>query len=144
LKGNLLKLQDIKKNNEWCDKNRVLLLACFQILVDFIEKEKPQRIVDYKSDKEHKRQWKELQTLYHYWKKERPRLQKDAERALRKSGINMVPDPSKKSGTRSVAIKFTFKDKRVFNLGSRLEDKLDRLDDEMLQRLINMRHHLWC
>jgi hypothetical protein len=66
LKGNLLKLQSIKKNNEWCDKDQVLLFACFQILVDFIEKEEPQKIVDYKSDKEHKRQWKELQTLYRY------------------------------------------------------------------------------
>ena len=144
MKGNLLKLQSIKKNNEWCDKDQVLLLACFQILVDFIEKEEPQKIVDYKSNKEHKRQWNELQTLYRYWKSERPRMQKDAQKALRKSGIKMVSDPSENSGVRSVAIKFTFKDKKAFNLGCRLEDKLDRLDDEMLRRLINMRHHLWC
>jgi hypothetical protein len=145
MKGNILKLTALKKNNEWCDKSRVLLYACFQILVDFIEKEKPQRIVDYKHDKEQKKQWKELQTLYRYWKIDRPRLEKEMDRALEKSSKKnkMEFGPSKDGGLTGEVI-FITKDKKARNLYWRLEDKIGQKDDEMLQRLINIRHHLWC
>jgi hypothetical protein len=66
MKGNVLKLQNLKKKNEWWDKDQVMLYACFQLLMDFLEKEKPQTIVDYKYNLEQKKQWKELQTLYGY------------------------------------------------------------------------------
>lgn len=144
MKGNILRFKDLPKNSEWCDKDRVLLFACFQILVDFIEKEKPQRIVDYKHDREQRRQWKELQTLYGYWKKERPRMMRQSDRALVKSGIRMVDAEKARPGARSQRVKITIKDKRAHRLHNRLDAKLRRLDDEMLQRLIAMRHHLWC
>ncbi len=144
MKGNLLKISALKKTSEWCDKDRVLLYACFQILVDFIEKEKPQRIVDYKHDREQKAQWKELQTLYHYWKIDRPRLEKESEKALMKSGIKMVDGKPAKPGAPSQEVKFIFKDRRASNRHNYLYDKIHRLDDEMLRRLIAIRHHLWC
>jgi hypothetical protein len=31
----------------WCDKDRIMLHAVFQLLVDFVEQEKPDQIVDY-------------------------------------------------------------------------------------------------
>ena len=144
MKGNTLILKDLKKNSEWCDKDRVLLYACFQILVDFIEKEKPQTIVDYKHDLEHRRQWKELQAIYRYWKKDRPRLERESDKALMKAGLEMVDKPGSIIGRASQEIQITVKDKKAHRLHDRLYDKLHRLDDEMLQRLINIRHHLWC
>jgi hypothetical protein len=51
----------------WIDRDDLLLEASFQILVDFIEREKPhERIID---------QWgyvEELLHLYHWWTVERP------------------------------------------------------------------------
>jgi|ERR1035441_10060878 hypothetical protein len=144
MKGNLLKLQDLKASSEWCDKDYVLLYACFQILVDFIEKEKPQTIVDYKHDRGQRKQWKELQTLYHYWKRDRPRLEKESLRALMKAGLKMENKPSPKAGVASHEVHISIKDKKAHRLHDRLHGKLHRLDDEMLQRLINIRKHLWC
>jgi hypothetical protein len=144
MKGNTLILKDLKKNSEWCDKDRVLLYACFQILVDFIEKERPQTIVDYKHDPEHRRQWKELQAIYRYWKKDRPRLERESDKALMKAGLEMVDKPGSIIGRASQEIQITVKDKKAHRLHDRLYDKLHRLDDEMLQRIINIRHHLWC
>lgn len=144
MEGNILKITTIPRNSEWWDKDAVLLHACFQILVDFIEKERPQRIVDYNHDRKHRMEWKELQTLYRYWKKERPKLEKDAHKALMKSGIQMVNDGPPTPGAASHPVKFIFKDKKAYRLHNRLDDKLQRLDDEMLQRLINIRQDLWC
>lgn len=70
-----------------------MLYACFQILVDFIEKEKPQKIVDYDHDAYHRKQWKELQILDKYWKVDRPRLQKEEEKALKKNGPRPIRIP---------------------------------------------------
>ena len=37
--SNLLKIESLDKG--WCDKDHVLLHACFQLLTDFVEKEMP-------------------------------------------------------------------------------------------------------
>jgi hypothetical protein len=52
----------------WCDKDEILLHACFQCLVDFIEKE-PLHSTDWNSDNAHKFARKEMNTLYKWWKK---------------------------------------------------------------------------
>jgi len=41
----LLKIQTLEKG--WCDKDEVLLHAAFQLLVDFVEQEHPDKIVDW-------------------------------------------------------------------------------------------------
>jgi len=144
MKGNVLKIETLPKNNEWRDKPEVMLHANFQILVDFVEKEKPQTIVDVKTDSSQRKWWKETMSLYRYWKKDRPRMKKELSRLARLSGIKMVSVPPKDPKAPSVEVKFTFKNKSAHNRFSRLEDRLQRLDDEMLQRLINIRHQLWC
>jgi len=144
MKCNRLIIQNLKKNSEWCDKSDALLYACFQLLVDFLEKERPEKIVDYKTNQEQRKEWRELQTLYRYWKIDRPKSSRDADKSLMKSGIKMVFAPAERPGASSGRIDFTFKDKREYNKSCRLDDKRDHLDEVMLQRLINIRHYLWC
>ena len=38
--SNILRIESLKEG--WCDKDHVLLHACFQLLSDFVEKEMPQ------------------------------------------------------------------------------------------------------
>jgi hypothetical protein len=66
----ILKIHTLEKG--WCDKDYVMLHAAFQILVDFIEQEKPDQIVDWNSDPEHKRAWREIRLLYRRWAQGRP------------------------------------------------------------------------
>ena len=65
-----LKIQTLEKG--WHDKDEILLHAAFQLLVDFVEKEDPGRIVDWNSDESHKHAWKEIRELYKWWKGKRP------------------------------------------------------------------------
>jgi hypothetical protein len=143
MKGNVLILKDLKKNSEWCDKDHVLLYACFQVLVDFLEKEKPQAIVDYKHNKEQRRQWKELQTLYRYWKIERPRLEREEDRLrnLWAKKYKTKSEPLPNGWIKSVVVK---DDKKAFLRLTKHKDRMEKLENEMLHRLVGIRKHLWC
>jgi len=66
----VLKIHTLEKG--WCDKDYVMLHAVFQILVDFVEQEKPDQIVDWNSDPEHRRARREIRSLYRWWKQTRP------------------------------------------------------------------------
>ena len=144
MKGNLLKLQDLPKNSQWCDKDHVMLCACFQLLVDFIEKEKPDKIIDIKRHREQKRIWEELKSLYRYWKVERPQLEKKNTVLLMKWGkkhkTKWVPDPDGRAST----LVTLSTDKKAFRRLNRAELKFEELGSQMLHRLIRVRKHLWC
>jgi len=144
MKGNVLTLRSLSARNAWCDKDHVLLHACFQILVDFLDREKPQTIVDYTYDKEHRQAWKELQALSRYWKIERPRAEREKERALSRWSagrkVKWVPTADGLGWT-MVVLK---NDKKASACLTRLEIAFDRREDEMLNRLIAIRRYLWC
>lgn len=66
----ILHIHSLEKG--WCDSDIVLLHAAFQLLVNFVEKEKPDKIVDWDADPSHSQAWEEIQNLYHWWTKGRP------------------------------------------------------------------------
>lgn len=66
----ILKIDTLDKG--WSDKDRVMLHAAFQLLVDFVEKERPGQIVGWNSGPEHKHAWKEIRALYKWWTRTRP------------------------------------------------------------------------
>ena len=144
MKGNILKLDNLRKDNGWCDKDQVMLCACFQLLVDFIEKEKPHKIVDYQHDAGQREQWKELQALYRYWKVERPRLEKKKDALLRRwhkdHKTKWVPQPEK--GTSKLVVLRT--NEGAFRRLRKVEVQFEELEERMLGRLIKARKHLWC
>lgn len=144
MKGNVLRLRGLRPKSRWTDKDHVMLQACFQLLVDFIEQEKPQAIIDYRHDRRHRMQWCELQALYRYWKVERPRMQREVDRALSrwsaKYRYRLEPNPDGQS-SRMVVLS---QDKAAGRRHWRLERRFEKQEDEMLRRLIAIRRHLWC
>jgi hypothetical protein len=57
-------------SGKWCDKDLVLLHASFQILTDFIKKEKPFTThVDWSHDEKSHATKKEIEELYAWWMK---------------------------------------------------------------------------
>jgi len=56
----------------WTDKDEVLVHVMFQVLSDFMEKEKPAEFIDWNADPSNAKAWKEIQTLHRWWKEERP------------------------------------------------------------------------
>ena len=65
-KSNLLRIKTI--NATWCDKDTVMLHACFQLLTDFIEQENPFETIDWEHTEEKKVVKKEIDFLYDWWK----------------------------------------------------------------------------
>ena len=144
MKGNKLVLKDLSANSKWCDKDYVMLLACFQLLVDFVEKEKPQNIVDYVHDKNQRLQWREIQALYKYWKKDRPAEEKQIKKVRskwhRSRKTRMEPVPGKNL-IREVVL---HQDRKAWNQLWKLEDRFEKKEEEMFGRLIHIRKYLWC
>jgi hypothetical protein len=64
--SNLLPIDSL--HDDWCDKDEIMLHACFQLLVDCIEKENLfEGATDFTQDDEHEAAKLELQTLYEWW-----------------------------------------------------------------------------
>lgn len=66
----ILKIQSLDKG--WRDKDVVMLHAAFQLLVDFVDQEKPDQIVDWNADRLHREAWREIRSLYRWWTRTRP------------------------------------------------------------------------
>ena len=55
-------------SGDWCDKDIVMLHACFQLLTDYVEDEKLfTGDIDWNHDEEHKKAKEELEVLYNWW-----------------------------------------------------------------------------
>lgn len=119
----------------WCDRDHLLLLSSFLILRDFVEKEKPQRpdvsecdesekeaIIDQQSAHD------EIMALYNWWVKDR-----FAEHAAFEKAIDEAHERWRaNSSDRELA-------QKMFDA----DDAERKRDDEMLLRLLKIRHHLW-
>ena len=121
-----------------------MLYACFQLLADFIEQERPDTIVDYNHDELHRREWKELKALHRYWKVERPREERANQKALgfwaKHHKIRWIPSPDGQESTMEVVKSNAAAWRRL----DRLESQFARRENAMFQRLIKARHFLWC
>ena len=123
----------------------ILLHAAFQVLVDFIEKEKPQEIIDYNYDEKHKKLWLEISELYEWWIKIRP----DRKDSLDDLSNEEIPDREfkKESGGHYLLIppdKIKYaKFYKVSEENHLLEKKWFEEDQKNLHRLIDIRADLW-
>jgi len=138
-----LKIHTLEKG--WCDKDEILLHAAFQLLVDFIEQEKPEKIVDWNADELHAKAWKEIKLLYSWWKKERPaRKNPLADKKINHPPLKLEKIPG------SDLSKMVKPDKKKYaNYYSALEEywklgqKWEEEDQCNLHRLIDIRKFLW-
>jgi hypothetical protein len=82
----MLKIQSLDKR--WHDRDEILLHTTFQVLVDFIEKERPDRVIDWSSDEIHKHAWREMRALYKWWTEVRPARRSPLDTILSRYGIH--------------------------------------------------------
>jgi hypothetical protein len=139
----ILKIHTLEKG--WCDKDYIILHAVFQILVNFVEQESPDKIVDWNSDPEHKHAWKEIRSLYSWWTQTRPsrRSPMDA-KGLKKPLMKWKKIP----GSENYQLVDYDKNKYAAYEAAmkkhwRLEKKWEEEDQRNLHRLIDIRQFLW-
>lgn len=138
----VLKIHTLKKG--WHDKDEILLHAAFQLLVDFVEKEQPERI-DWDANKMHRQAWREIRSLYKWWKEKRParRSPLDNKRLLMPpikfkkipgSELSQLVQPDRKKYAAYY---------RAMKKDARLEKQWYEEDQRNLHRLIEVRGFLW-
>ncbi len=139
----VLKIHTLEKG--WCDKDYVMLHAVFQILVDFVEQEKPDQIVDWNSNPEHRRAWREIRSLYRWWKQTRPARKS----SLYQKGLKRPPMRWKKiPGSENFQlVDYDRKKYTAYDAARKkhwlLEKKWNEEDQRNLHRLIEVRQFLW-
>jgi hypothetical protein len=100
----------------WIDRDNLMYNACFNILVDFVEKEMIPGPVDWDHN-EDARKWRdEYLALYNWWKTGRAEERKKARAEQRGAG---------------------------FDRYAAIRKQLDDRDEEMLQRLLKVREGMW-
>ena len=129
----------------WHDKDEVMLHAAFQLLVDFIEQEQPDKYIDWSHDTNHRQAWKEIRSLYRWWTTTRPsrRTPLDDKKIVRPplrfekiAGTTfsrlLTPDKKKYAAYYQALHQHTC-----------LEQKWREEDQRNLHRLVEIREFLW-
>ena len=129
----------------WHDTDELLLHAVFQLLVDFIEKERPEKMTDWSCDQAHRKAWKDIKGLYKWWQNTRPNRKSPIEdKSIRRPPVVV----KKVSGTNSREIIQPDRKKyldyyRALKKHMKLDEKWYREDQLMLHKLIEVRKYLW-
>ena len=96
------------------DADTLLIHSMFQVLVNFIELEKPNEIVNWESDPEHKHAWEEMNALYEWWVGERQ--SRDSKNPILQPNIK-TPD-----------MHFTPTEKKWINPETKKEESTSKMD----------------
>jgi len=139
----ILKIRTLEKG--WCDKDHLMLHAAFQLLVDFVEQEKPEAFIDWNHSPEHRQVWKEICALYKWWTETRPARKSPLdEKSIKKPPIRWkkVPGSEKLQLVPYDKRKYAGYDRALKRL-SRLEARWEEEDQRNLHRLVNIRQFLW-
>jgi len=129
----------------WYDKDEIMLHAAFQLLVDFVEQEHPDKHIDWNHGALHRRAWKEIRDLYRWW---------TATRSSRRGPLDdkRIAKPplrfNKVKGTKFRRLATPNKKKyaayyRTVKKHARLEREWHGEDQRNLHRLIEIRDFLW-
>lgn len=121
----MVNLQINSLTNSWHDKDDIILHACFQCLVDFIEQEKPT------ADEFDKDVWSEIVDLYQWWTVERGKRE-----------LEDIPD-SELYYDHKKGIVITDIGREIGNRNNQLEQSWYLEDSGNLIRLIMVRDYLW-
>ena len=139
----ILKINSLEKG--FCDGDYLLLHAAFQILVDFVEKEEPEKIIDWSHDEKHRKAWKEVISLYKWWTKTRPARKSP----LDEKGLKKPPLRLKEVQDTNLSRLEPYDKKKYskYDEAIKKEMVLDRKwreeNTKNLHRLINIRDFLW-
>jgi hypothetical protein len=138
-----LKIHTLEKG--WHDKDEVLLHATFQILVDFVEQERPAEIVDWDCNDECKHVWSEIMSLYKWWKEERPARKSPLDdESLETPPFEFEPIPNSDLYHMIEPDKEQYKAYyQALDTHHELEQTWLEEDQRNLHRLIEIRGYLW-
>jgi len=125
----------------WCDKDYLMLYGMMSLLVDYVEKEECFENLDWDCTPDHKNAANEIKEIYDWWKNYKIREEQIS------SQLDTWHDEfSKRSGDgigKFNNSKASDKEDIESEKLHKMEADLFKEEDEMLIRLIKIRHYLW-
>jgi hypothetical protein len=134
-------ITDLQKGH-WWDTDRKMLHGMMALLVNFIEKEKPEEIVEWDSDPAHVHARDEFKTIYKWWK-DYPKRQEEISDLLSKWHDCKFGEDYSHEWIRKINEPDTEEAKKLFDDLTIAEVKLDNEEQDMLIRLVKIRGFLW-
>lgn len=133
--------------NHWCDKVELIPVCLFEIIVNFVEKEMDEVCWDWQSEvdkgyvsqeyaDEYKQREVNILEIYKWIKTDRPAMEKEQDRLLNSCFSDSTFD-------RDLCFSLTEGEKVFLNLRSENEIEMNKKDQEMLHRIIDVREYLW-
>ncbi len=113
--------------------------------MNFVEKEDPHRIIDWGHDKKNRKAWAEIQALYKWWTKIRPKRKSPFD-DKRLKDFKLKTRPIKGQPAAEIIWPDRKKYAKVYKAMDKdfeLEEKWCREDTKYLHRLVNIRSYLW-
>lgn len=120
----------------WRDTDSRMLHACFLLLVEYVEKEKPFEVIDWSWDDKTKQVGLEIKDLYEWWTIRRPSAKKQLAADWENEPERTQFIPREDGG---IQIKSPASHKSLLQR----EQDLDADDQTNLERLIKIRGFLW-
>ncbi|MFN7972997.1 MAG: hypothetical protein U0166_11715 [Acidobacteriota bacterium] len=130
---------------KWIDRDEILLHVAFQVLVDFVDKERPAEVCDWNADARHRKAWSEIASLHRWWTKERPRRKYPLDdKSIPHPPMRFVKVPGRAGET---LVPWSRKKYARYDRASKCQLLLERRwhaeDQRQLHRLIEVRPFLW-
>jgi len=127
---------------QWCDTDGRMLYGMMNLFMEFLEKETPFETIEWESDEWHSNAKKEMIAIRDWWLNHDNRL-KEIDNALSDWHDNKFKDCKDEDWINRINQSDKPEDKVRFDYLHELEKKLDDEEEEMLIRLIKIRHFLW-
>lgn len=126
----------------WIDRDRAIMLACFKLLCDYVEKESG--IVDWEWCETSKDYRNDMMYLYNWWKVERPRKLKEIEDFCNNNPSRPFSERSVKNedGTWTL-LPESDKEKEIQATFVKMDEALEQEEDDNLIKLMKIRRCLW-
>jgi hypothetical protein len=126
----------------WWDTDTRMLYGMMALLVEFIEKEKPEEIVEWDSASDHAHARDEFKAIYGWWKNY-PKFQNEISDLLSKWHDCKFGKDYSHDWIKKLNIPDTKEAKRLFDNLNIAEQRLEEEEQDMLMRLVKIRHFLW-
>jgi len=132
----------------WIDSPEKMETACYKILVDFVELEKPFEHIDWDYDEQQKNIAKEFMEIYEWWKRGKKQEDDACSKMFADCGWTWKFDEieetkDKPNKDKLYEMNTSTRDPQLYKKYEKEYDRLKKKEDEMFERLMKIRKYLW-
>lgn len=136
----ILKIHSLEKG--WQETDEMILHSVMQLLVDYVEKQKPGEVVDWSWQDDRTEAWEAIQDTYDWWVNRRP-ARVDPLDGIDTPDDYFTFDEPDEHGNRLVIWGDYPEIHEAYLNATKIEQKWYEEDTNMIQRVVGIRGYLW-